>query len=236
MTGTLYLIPTPLSDCNLDWIIPIAVKRSIQQLRFFIVEQPKTARRFLKQIECNYPLQDIHMGILNEHTRTNELETLMQPLLAGHDMGLLSEAGCPAIADPGSNLVRLAHHKQIKIIPLTGPSSILLALMASGLNGQRFCFHGYLPIDRNARTQTITALEKQSGKQDQTQIFIETPYRNQNLFELLVKTCRDDTDLCLAMQLTSVEERVTTRSIKQWKSKQPDFQKIPTIFLLHANR
>ncbi|MCB1947595.1 SAM-dependent methyltransferase [Nitrosomonas sp.] len=234
MTGKLFLIPTPLSQCDLDWIIPVAVRQSVQKLQFFIVEHPKTARRFLKQIECKSPIQDIHMEILNEHTPANELETLLQPLLAGHDVGLLSEAGCPAIADPGSNLVRLAHNKQIRIIPFTGPSSILLALMASGLNGQRFCFHGYLPIDNSARTQAITALEKISGKHDQTQIFIETPYRNQKLLELIIQICRDDTDLCIAACLTATNEIIDTKTVKEWKQELPDINKIPTIFLLQS--
>lgn len=174
------------------------------------------------------------MDILNEHTCANELEALLQPLLAGHDMGLLSEAGCPAVADPGNGLVRLAHDKQIKVIPFTGPSSILLALMASGLNGQRFCFHGYLPIDKTARVQTITALEKLSGKHDQTQIFIETPYRNQRLLELIIQICRDDTDLCIAAYLTATNEIIVTKTIKEWKQKLPDINKIPAIFLLQG--
>ncbi len=237
MTGKLYLIPTPISDCDLDWIIPVTVKQSIQQLEHFIAEHPKTARRFLKQIECKSPLQEIHIDTLNEHTPDKALETMLQPLLTGHDTGLLSEAGCPAVADPGGNLVRLAHDKRITVIPLTGPSSIMLALMASGLNGQRFCFHGYLPIDKSARTQGITLLEKQSSKHDQTQVFIEAPYRNQNLLELILETCRNDTDLCIASSLSGPDEYVRTQTIKQWKlTSPPDINKIPTIFLLHGHR
>jgi len=236
MSGKLYLIPTPISDCDLDWIIPITIKQSIRQLEYFIAEHPKTARRFLKQIECKLPLQETHMEMLNEHTPAEALETLLLPTLAGHDTGLLSEAGCPAVADPGSNLVRLAHDKRITVVPLTGPSSILLALMASGMNGQRFCFHGYLPIDKPARVQSITLLEKQSGMHDQTQIFIEAPYRNQNLLEFIVEICQDNTDLCIATRLTAPNEYIKTQSIKQWKLQLPDINKIPTIFLLHGYR
>ena len=234
MAGKLYLIPTPISDCDIDWVIPKTVRQSIQQLAYYIVEHPKTARQFLKRIECKLPLQEIHMDTLNEHTRAKELGLLLQPLLAGMDVGLLSEAGCPAIADPGSGLVRLAHDKKIPVIPLVGPSSILLALMASGLNGQQFCFNGYLPIDRHARAQTISTLEKHSRDHDQTQIFIEAPYRNQGLLELIVQICRDDTDLCIATHLTSSEESVTTNTIREWKQKLPNINKIPTIFLLHG--
>ncbi|PTN11696.1 16S rRNA (cytidine1402-2'-O)-methyltransferase [Nitrosomonas aestuarii] len=234
MTGKLYLIPSPISDNDIDWVIPRAVKQSIQQLTYYIVEHPKTARRFLKHIGCKLPIQEIHMQTLNEHTRPDELTLLLQPLLAGNDTGLLSEAGSPAIADPGSGLVRLAHDNKIPVIPLVGPSSILLALMASGLNGQQFCFIGYLPIERHARVQTITELEKHSRNHDQTQIFIEAPYRNQGLLELIVQTCLDDTDLCVATNLTSSHESVTTKTIKQWKQKLPDINKIPTIFLLHG--
>ncbi|MDR4518025.1 MAG: SAM-dependent methyltransferase [Nitrosomonas sp.] len=234
MTGKLYLIPTPISDCDIDWVIPRSVRQSIQQLTCYIAEHPKTARHFLKQIECKAPLQEIQIETLNEHTHAKDLEKLLQPLLAGHDTGLLSEAGCPAIADPGSALVRLAHDKKIPVIPLVGPSSIVLALMASGLNGQRFCFNGYLPIEKHARVQKIIELEKHSGTHDQTQIFIEAPYRNQGLLELIVQTCRDDTDLCIAANLTAANQTITTKTIKQWKQKLPDINKMPTIFLLQG--
>ncbi len=234
MTGKLYLIPTPISGNGIDWVIPKAVGQSIQQLTHYIVEHPKTARRFLKHIGCKLPIQEIHMYTLNEHTRSDELTLLLQPLLAGNDAGLLSEAGCPAIADPGSGLVRLAHDKKIPVVPLVGPSSILLALMASGLNGQRFCFNGYLPIEREARAQKITELERRSRDHDETQIFIETPYRNQGLLELIIQTCVDNTDLCVATNLTSSHENVMTKTIRQWKQKLPDINKIPTIFLLHG--
>ncbi len=234
MTGKLYLIPTPISDRNIDWVIPNAVRQSIQQLAYYIVERPKTARQFLKRIACKTPLQDMHMDTLNEHTRTSELQLLLQPLLAGNDVGLLSEAGCPAIADPGSGLIRLAHENNIAIIPLIGPSSILLALMASGLNGQQFCFNGYLPIEKYARAHTIKELENRSRNHDQTQIFIEAPYRNQGLLEQIIQTCLDHTDLCIAAHLTSTNEMIRTQTIIEWKKKLPDIHKTPTIFLLHG--
>ena len=234
MTGKLYLIPTPISDCDIDWVIPKLVRQSIQQLTCYIAEHPKTARRFLKQIECKVPLQEMRIETLNEHTPARDLEKLLQPLLAGHDTGLLSEAGCPAIADPGNTLVRLAHDKNIPVIPLVGPSSIILALMASGLNGQRFCFNGYLPIEKHVRMQKIIELEKYSRSHDQTQIFIEAPYRNQGLLELIVQTCQNDTDLCIASHLTAANEMITTKTIKEWKRKLPDINKIPTIFLLQG--
>lgn len=174
------------------------------------------------------------MHILNTHSKPDDLSALLQPLLSGQDVGLLSEAGCPAIADPGSDLVRMAHDKKIPVIPLVGPSSIILALMASGLNGQCFCFNGYLPIEKHARAQQIAALEKRSIKHNQTQIFIEAPYRNQDLLEHIVQTCRDDTDLCIAAHLTAAGEMIATKTIKAWKKELPDIHKIPTIFLLQS--
>ncbi|MBX3639246.1 MAG: SAM-dependent methyltransferase [Nitrosomonas sp.] len=236
MTGKLYLIPTPISESDMDWIIPPSVRASIQALSCFVVEHPKTARQFLKQIACKLPLQAIQLHILNEHSKPDDLEALLQPALSGQDTGLLSEAGCPAIADPGSDLVRLAHDKNIPVIPLVGPSSIILALMASGLNGQSFCFNGYLPIEKYVRLQQITTLEKRSIKHNQTQIFIEAPYRNQGLLEHIVQTCQDNTDLCIAAHLTAAGEMIATKTIKEWKQALlPDIHKIPTIFLLQGH-
>lgn len=232
--GALYLIPTPLGAGDFDWTMPSAVRRCIADLGYYIVERPKTARHFLKLVGCKLPLQEVNMQVLDEHTQSREMAALLEPLLAGHDVGLLSEAGCPAVADPGANLVRLAHQKNVKVIPLVGPSSILLALMASGLNGQYFKFHGYLPIKNDARVSKITALEKQSIQHNQTQIFIETPYRNQKLLVLLTQTCRDNTNLCIASELTLAGEYVATKTVKAWKSALPDINKKPTIFLLQG--
>lgn len=232
--GALYLIPTPLGEGDFDWTMPVAVRQRIGDLGNYIVERPKTARHFLKQVGCKLPLQEIKMQVLDEHTPFHELSRLLEPLLAGHDVGLLSEAGCPAVADPGADLVRLAHQKSIRVIPLVGPSSILLALMASGLNGQCFKFHGYLPIENDARVSKIIALEKQSIQYDQTQIFIETPYRNQKLLISLMQNCRNETNLCIASDLTLTTEYIATRPVKAWKHALPDVNKKPTMFLLHG--
>lgn len=234
MAGTLYLIPSPISQENIAWVLPAAVQQCVAGLSHFIVEHPKTARQFLKQIDCKQPLQFLQMQTLNEHTSSKDLSGLLEPLLAGHDVGLLSEAGCPAVADPGAGLIRLAHKNNITVIPLVGPSSILLALMASGLNGQCFAFHGYLPVESVARVQKIMELEKLSASLQQTQIFIEAPYRNQKLLEHLVSVCRDTTDLCVASHLTFSSEMIATRTIKEWRKNLPDINKIPTIFLLHG--
>jgi 16S rRNA (cytidine1402-2'-O)-methyltransferase len=234
-SGTLYLIPTPLGEGDITWMIPAAVRQCIAGLGHYIVEHPKTARRFLKQIGCILPLQTIRMQVLNEHTQLKEFADLLAPLLAGNDIGLLSEAGCPAVADPGAGLIRLAHQKNVRVVPLVGPSSILLALMASGLNGQRFVFHGYLPVEKNRRVRTIVDLEKDSIARDQTQIFIETPYRNQKLLESLVFTCNNDTVLCIACNLTLASETISTRTVREWKRALPDLRDKPTIFLLQGN-
>ncbi len=234
MVGTLYLIPTPLSKEDINWVIPDAVQQQVADIAHYVVEHPKTARQFLKQVGCKLPLQQINMQVLDEHTQATDLMSLLDPLLAGHDVGLVSEAGCPAVADPGAELVRLAHQKSIPIVPLVGPSSIILALMASGLNGQCFAFNGYLPIEMEARTKKIIELEKLSINYDQTQIFIETPYRNQKLLEQLIKICRDSTDLCIASHLTADSEKIITKPISVWKKGLPEINKIPTIFLLHG--
>ncbi|MGG7055497.1 SAM-dependent methyltransferase [Nitrosomonas sp. ANs5] len=232
--GTLYLIPAPLGEGDLAWMLPVGVQQRLASLDRFIVEHPKTARHFLKQIDGLQPLQAIELEVLNEHTRAAELEALLAPLLAGNDVGLLSEAGCPGVADPGGGLVRLAHQRHIRVVPLVGPSSILLALMASGLNGQRFCFHGYLPVEQAARNQKIVQLEKASIMADETQIFIETPYRNKRLLEALIQQCHSGTDLCVACHLTLADEYVVTRTIGEWRQDLPDLNKKPAVFLLHG--
>ena len=230
--GRLFLIPSPLGEGELNWIIPDHVKQCIANLTHFVVEHPKTARHFLKQIELQRPIQTITFQTLDKHTLVNELDTLLEPIYTGKDMGLLSEAGCPAIADPGADLVRIAHEKEIQVVPLVGPSSILLALMASGLNGQSFSFHGYLPIDRASCIEKIIQIESASLKLKQTQIFIETPYRNKKLFELLIAHCQRSTHLCIASNLTLQGEAIKTRSIKDWQTNSLDFEKKPTVFLL----
>ena len=234
MTGKLYLVPAPISQADIAWVLPAAVQQCVAEISHFIVEHPKTARQFLKRLDCTCPLQELNIQILNEHTRANDFLALLDPLLAGHDVGLLSEAGCPAVADPGAELIRLAHKNNIPVVPLVGPSSILLALMASGLNGQRFAFHGYLPVESAARASKIAELERISIHLKQTQIFIETPYRNQKLLEQLVKVCKDNTDLCVATDLTFSREMIATKSIREWRRALPDVNKIPAIFLLQG--
>ncbi|SFN27789.1 SAM-dependent methyltransferase [Nitrosospira briensis] len=233
-SGTLYLIPAPLGNGDIAWTIPAAVRQHIAELGHYIVEHPKTARQFLKQIGCVLPLQKISMQVLDEHTQAGEFVNLLAPLLSGKDTGLLSEAGCPAVADPGAGLIRLAHKKNIRVVPLVGPSSIMLALMGSGLNGQRFAFHGYLPVENNRRVKKIVELEKESMVRDQTQIFIETPYRNQKLLEAIISSCRDDTSLCIASSLTLENEYISTRTIREWRHALPDLHNKPAVFLLQG--
>lgn len=234
--GTLYLIPTTLGESPLSSIIPQQVQKIAAGLTVFVAENPKTARQYLKQLELVTPLQEIEMFTLDKHTKPEQLAQFLQPALAGKDIGLVSEAGCPAVADPGALLVRLAHEKGVRVVPLVGPSSILLALMASGMNGQAFAFHGYLPIQKAERGKKIAGLEKESMLRDQTQIFIETPYRNQAMFEDIIQVCEPGTELCLATDITLVSEHIETRTIAEWRKKTPDINKKPTIFLLYRPR
>lgn len=231
--GTLYLIPTSLGESPLSSVIPEQVRNIASSLAVFVVENPKTARQYLKQLELDTPLQEIEMYTLDKHTKPEQLEQFLQPTLAGKNLGLVSEAGCPAVADPGAQLVRLAHQKGIRVVPLVGPSSILLALMASGMNGQAFAFHGYLPVQKVERCSRIVQLEKESAARNQTQIFIETPYRNQSLLEDIVQTCEPSTELCIATDITLGSERIETRTIAEWRKGLPDINKKPTIFLLY---
>jgi len=233
--GILYLIPCTLGDVAAELVLPQHLINLARQLKYFVVEQPKTARQFLSALKPEQPIQSLHFNSLNQHTAPKELPQLLAPLLAGHDVGIISEAGCPGIADPGADLVLLAHRNGIRVIPLVGPSSILLALMASGLNGQSFAFHGYLPIEDAARSKAIALLETESAKRNQTQLFIETPYRNEKLFSALLNHCRPDTLLCVATDITLPDEQILTRSIKLWKSQPiPTLNKRPSMFLLLA--
>ena len=235
MTGTLYLIPVPLGPTAPQESLPTNVLAIVRPLTYFVVEQAKTARAFLKAAGTDTSLQELQLEELNEHTKEAELDRLLAPLRAGHNAGLLSEAGCPAVADPGANLVALAQKEGIRVVPLIGPSSLLLALMASGLNGQRFAFQGYLPAKEAERTKALRDLESESRKRQQTQLFIETPYRNQALFNSILQTCQPATRLTVATDLTLNSESVLTRSIAQWKKQTPpDMERRPTVFLLLA--
>jgi 16S rRNA (cytidine1402-2'-O)-methyltransferase len=233
--GTLYLIPCTLGDTPAEQVLPQHVINVARKLQHFVVEQPKSARQFLSALKPEQPIQSLHFATLNEHSAANELSALLAPLLAGHDVGIISEAGCPGIADPGADLVNLAHRNGIRVVPLVGPSSILLALMASGLNGQCFAFHGYLPIAETERNKTIAMLEIESAKRKQTQLFIETPYRNDKMFGALLTQGRPDTMLCVATDITLPSEQIQTFTIAKWKS-QPvrQLNKRPSLFLLLA--
>lgn len=231
MAATLYLIPTFLADDMTD-VLPASQLEIVRNLKEFIVEEPKTARQFLKRIGTHHPLPEIVMHVLNEHTEESEIASFLTSAKAGNSIGLLSEAGCPAVADPGSNLVRLAHKNNIHIKPFIGPSSIILALMASGMNGQSFCFHGYLPRETFARKKRIKELEKEALRKSQTQIFIETPYRNQNLINDVLATCEGETLFCIASNLTAGNEKIKTRTISEWKKLNIQLDKIPAIFLI----
>lgn len=233
--GTLFLIPVPLGDLPpADALPPNALAR-LRTLHHFVVENAKSARAVLKAAEHPAALRELEIHELNEHTRADALPQLLAPLLAGVDIGLLSEAGCPAVADPGSGLVELAHREGIRVVPLIGPSALLLALMASGLNGQHFTFNGYLPVKEPARSNTLRQLEKESQKNGGVQIFIETPYRNDALVECLLAACAAPTRLCLAADLSLASEYIRTASIAEWRTRRPPtLAKRPTVFLLQA--
>lgn len=229
------MIPTNLAEpIQPDAILPRHVIEITSRLDNFIVENARTARQFLKAVGIALPLKSLQMRELNEHTPAAELPGLLQPLLEGKDIGLLSEAGVPAVADPGANLVALAHTYAVPVVPLVGPSSILLALMASGLNGQVFAFHGYLPADRMGRLRALADLERESGRRRMTQIFIETPYRNGALLADILATCSIETKLCLALNLTAPDQFIATRCIGAWREEAPDLKRKPAVFLLLA--
>ena len=234
MKGTLYLIPSTLGENSPASIFPEYNLIIIKTLHQFVVEDIRTARRFLRKIIPGINIDSLSFNILNEHTRPEEVPSLLAPLLDGQDMGLLSEAGLPCVADPGALLVGFAHENGVKVVPLTGPSSIFLALMASGFNGQNFAFCGYLPVDKKERMLKIKELEAQACHNDQTQIFIETPYRNQQMMEALTSTCQPQTRICIAFDLSLPGETILTYTAKQWNmNKWPDFQKKPAVFLIY---
>lgn len=234
MSCRLYLIPTLLGDGDFKRSIPEFNLELISEIKIFVVENEKSARKFIKTVLPKKVQSELQIHILNKHTDDNELSELSKLLEGSEPIGILSEAGLPAVADPGARLVRLAHKKNIPIIPLVGPSSILLALMASGMNGQQFSFHGYLPIDKNQRKQAIQKLETESRKNHCTQIFMETPYRNNQLIEDLIKYCQPSTLLCVAANITLSDEFIKTMCIREWAQKKADLHKKPAIFLLES--
>jgi 16S rRNA (cytidine1402-2'-O)-methyltransferase len=233
MSFSLYLIPTLLSDNTFKDVLPERVFNVTGLIRHFFVEDIRSARRFLSKMPLAAPIDELHFYELNEHTPLNEIAAFL-PILKSGDTGILSEAGVPAVADPGSALVRLAHDNGIKVVPLAGPSSILMALTASGLNGQSFAFNGYLPVKQPERIARIRTLERRSETERQTQIFIETPYRNMKLLDDIVSACKPETSLCIAANITAPNELIVTRSVRQWKNNLPELNKIPAIFLLQG--
>ena len=233
METALYLIPVTLGDTAIEKVLPTYNKEIILGIKHFIVEDIRSARRFLKKLERSINIDELTFYPLNKHTSAEAISGYLKPLQAGESMGVISEAGCPAVADPGADVVAIAQRKNLKVIPLVGPSSIILSVMGSGFNGQSFAFHGYLPIDPNERAKRIKTLEQRVYAEDQTQLFIETPYRNNKMMEDIVKNCRPQTKLCIAANITCEGEYIKTKTIKEWQGKLPDLSKIPCIFLIY---
>lgn len=238
--GKLYLIPCTLSnpgeiEVNPFDVLPTQVKNCIDQLDHFIVEHSKSARKFIKSIAPEKKQADLVLFELNKHTQANAIKEMIQPLLLGKNMGIISEAGCPGIADPGAVIVDLAHKKNIQVIPLVGPSSILLALMGSGMNGQSFAFNGYLPIDKNDKKTALKNLEKLSSEKNQAQLFMETPYRNNKFLEDILNTLNAHTKLCIACDITLPTEFIKTKTVNDWKKNKVDLHNRPCIFVIQKD-
>lgn len=232
--AALYLIPVPLGENPLEQVLPSYNRSIVSSIKHFIVEDIRSARRFLKKTDSSIDIDTLTFFELNEHTDLTKITHILGPLEKGEPMGVISEAGCPAVADPGAAAVALAQKKNLPVVPLVGPSSIILSLMASGFNGQNFAFNGYLPVKPAERTSKIRQLESRAYKENQTQIFIEAPYRNAKMLESLLSACRPDTKICVAVGITTEQEYIRTKTVAQWKKdKLPDFQKIPAIFLLY---
>jgi len=233
--GKLYLIPTRLGDNAPLEVLPISIKRIIENVDYYIVENEKTARRFIKKISSGKSQASLKINILNKFTEETELPDYLNPCLDGKNVGLLSEAGCPAIADPGAEIVKIAHQKEIHVVPLVGPSSILLALMSSGMNGQSFAFNGYLPIEKSERKSALKQLERLSFEKKQTQIFIETPYRNNKMLEDICVSLNVHTRVCVACDITLPTEYIKTQTVKEWKHTAVDLHKRPSIFIIQKD-
>jgi len=232
MKPTLFLIPVPIADGPPEMVLPSQVNQVLKDLTYFVVENIKTTMKFLRRAGLNKSSDQLVFFTLDEHTPSKEIADFLVPLHEGNDMGLMSEAGMPALADPGTELIAMAHHAGYHVKPLTGPSSVTLALIASGLNGQNFAFNGYLPVKKEIRSRTIRKLEEKLYREKQTQIFMETPYRNMALLEDLSKYCRPLTRLCIAADLTGKDEFIKTRTIREWKNNFPDIHKKPAIFII----
>ncbi|TDE29862.1 SAM-dependent methyltransferase [Flavobacterium ranwuense] len=233
LLGKLYLIPTTMGDCDPMDVLPQTVKRSIDFIDYYIVENEKTARKSIKGVNPEKKQSELKLFVLNKHTETKEHLDFIKPLLEGKNMGLMSEAGCPGVADPGAVIVKLAHEKGIQVVPLVGPSSILLAMMASGMNGQSFTFNGYLPIEKGKKKTALKNLEKLSQEKNQSQIFIETPYRNNKMLEDILQAINPATHLCIATDITLPTEYIKTMRASDWKKTKVDLHNRPTIFIIH---
>ncbi|WP_256002975.1 SAM-dependent methyltransferase [Pedobacter deserti] len=233
--GTLFLIPVPLADAAAQKSFTPYLVDTINSIDTYIVENEKTARKFLKEAGIRLPQQQLIIHDYGKHNRNSPVGNFFKQLLSGKDVGLMSEAGCPGVADPGADIVAEAHKRGVRVVPLVGPSSILLALMASGFSGQSFTFHGYLPIDKAQRSRKLRELEQLAERNRQTQLFIETPFRNNQLFEEVLKTCQPSTAFCVACDLTAESEYIKTQSVALWRKEKPDLHKRPAIFLIYRN-
>lgn len=233
MDTALYLLPVTLGDTAIERVLPAYNKEIILQIRHFIVEDVRSARRFLKKVDRDIDIDGLTFYPLNKHTSPDVVSGYLNPLQEGYSMGVISEAGCPAVADPGADVVAIAQRRKLKVVPLVGPSSIILSVMGSGFNGQSFAFHGYLPIEPAERAKRLKELEQRVYSEQQTQLFIETPYRNNKMAEEILKVCRPQTKLCIAANLTCEGEYIRTKTIREWKGHLPDLSKIPCIFLIY---
>lgn len=233
MNQALYLIPNLLGETPVEQVLPAYNHDIIMGIRHFIVEDVRTARRFLKQVDRSIDIDQLTFYTLNKHTKPDEISGMLKPLEEGNPMGVISEAGCPAVADPGADVVAIAQRKGLQVVPLVGPSSIILAVMGSGFNGQSFAFNGYLPIEPDERIKTLKKLEQRAYTENQTQLFIETPYRNAKMMADILKACRPQTHLCIAAGLTTADEYIRTRTVKEWGGKLPNLDKVPCIFLIY---
>ena len=233
MDTALYLLPVTLGDTPVEKVLPSYNREIILQIRHFIVEDVRSARRFLKKVDRDINIDELTFYPLNKHTSPEAISGYLKPLQEGNSMGVISEAGCPAVADPGADVVAIAQRKNLKVVPLVGPSSIILSVMGSGFNGQSFAFHGYLPIEPGERQKRLKELEQRVYSEHQTQLFIETPYRNNKMLEDILKACRPQTKLCVAAHITCEGEYIKTKTVQEWKGHLPDLSKIPCIFLIY---
>ncbi|MEY3648542.1 MAG: hypothetical protein RLZ13_1427 [Bacteroidota bacterium] len=228
------MIPTVLADNTAHWVISPQVQEVISHTKIFLVENPRSARRYISSLKLGINIEELHMEVLDKDTPSEQVSRLMMPLLNGADIGVISEAGCPGIADPGALAVAYAHQKGIQVVPISGPSSMFLALMGSGFSGQSFAFHGYLPIDRKERAAALKKLEQESVREKRAQLFMETPFRNNQLLADALASLSPQTKLCIAKNLTAADELIQTKTIADWKNHPLDLHKVPTVFILQA--